>query len=94
MVILEAMASGLPIVGTYVEGIPEVIENEKEGLLVRPGSPDEIASAIRRVTNNPVDARKMADAARARQREHFSDISMARGVAAVYDDLGISRKPN
>lgn len=46
LVILEAMAAGLPIVATRVCGIPEIIENGKNGLLVEPGYPKEIAEKI------------------------------------------------
>ncbi|MEY8712410.1 MULTISPECIES: glycosyltransferase family 4 protein [Mangrovibacter] len=46
--IAEAMACGLPVIGSYIGGIPEVIGNEgSAGLLVSPGHPEAIANAIR-----------------------------------------------
>src|SRR5208283_729549 len=44
--IIEAMRSGLPIISTPVAGIPDMIENGASGLLINPGSPDEIAEAV------------------------------------------------
>ena len=41
-------AMGLPVVATHISGIPELVENERTGLLVAPGQPDELAAAIRR----------------------------------------------
>ena len=46
IVLIEAMASGLPIIATNVTGIIETIENKKNGLLVEPKKPDEIAAKI------------------------------------------------
>lgn len=45
--ILEAMQAGLPIVATNVGGIPEMIEDKKNGLLVRPQNPEELAEKIK-----------------------------------------------
>jgi glycosyltransferase involved in cell wall biosynthesis len=47
LTIIEAMACGRPVVATKVGGVPEVIENGINGLLVKPGKPDEIFEAIR-----------------------------------------------
>ena len=46
MVMLEAMAAGLPVIATRVEGIPEAITHGVEGLLAVPGDPDSLASEI------------------------------------------------
>jgi glycosyltransferase involved in cell wall biosynthesis len=47
--LLEALAAGVPIVASNIGGIPEVIENGKTGLLVRPGNADELSSAIKKL---------------------------------------------
>ena len=44
--LIEAMAQGLALVGTRIGGIPEIIENNVNGLLVAPGNPYELADAI------------------------------------------------
>lgn len=51
--ILEAMANGMPVIATTVGGIPEVIADKQNGLLIAPGRPDEIAGALRYYTDNP-----------------------------------------
>ena len=46
IVVVEAMASGLPLVSTNVHGLPEIIENGQNGLLVEPKSPEQIAEKV------------------------------------------------
>ena len=55
MVVLEAMAAGVPVVATEVEGLPEAIRDEREGLLVRAGSASCLADAIGRIVRGEVD---------------------------------------
>ncbi len=52
-VLVEAMASGLPVVATAVGGVPEVVEHEQTGLLTRPGDPAALAEAVQRLLDNP-----------------------------------------
>lgn len=84
MVILEAMAAGVPVIATRVEGAPEAVRNELEGLLVEPGHPPELADAVTRVIDGHVDWLDLREAAHRRQARYFSDRSMAEGVANVY----------
>lgn len=62
--LLEAMASGVPCIATRVGGIPEWIEDKKNGLLISPGSPDEVAEAILTLVSNPALSSKLSAAAR------------------------------
>lgn len=84
MVVIEAMAAGLPVIGSRVEGIPEVLGNDEFGLVVEPGSADAMQLGIRRLIALGEDAAQLAASGHARQRDCFSDVAMARGVAEVY----------
>lgn len=46
VVLMEAMASGIPVISTRISGIPELISHEKDGLLIEPQSPETLAGAI------------------------------------------------
>jgi len=87
MVVLEAMAAGLPIVSTRVEGIPEVVRDGREGLLCEPDDATGLAAALQRFIDGHVDARALGRAGRDRHRKHFSDAAMAAGVATVYREV-------
>lgn len=62
MVLLEAMASGRPVIGSRIGGIPELIEDGSSGLLVPPGDPQALASAIVRVLRDRRLAQGLAEA--------------------------------
>lgn len=66
MVLLQAMASGLPAVATSVGGVPEVLRHEREGLLVPAGDPDAVAAALRTLRDDPTRRRVLGTAARER----------------------------
>jgi phosphatidyl-myo-inositol alpha-mannosyltransferase len=84
MVVLEAMAAGVPIVGTRVEGVPEAVRDGIEGLLAPPADPIGLARAISRFIRGDVNWSELRVAAHRRHAESFSDRSMAQGVAQVY----------
>ena len=55
-VLLEAMAASKPVIATRVGGIPELIEHERDGLLVNPERGEELAQGITELLNNPEKA--------------------------------------
>ncbi len=60
IVLIEAMASGRPVIGSNVGGIPQVIADGEDGLLVTPGDESALAAAIRRVLSDEPFARHLA----------------------------------
>lgn len=72
MVLLEAMASGLPIVATRVGGIPDTIADESEGLLVEPGDPEGLARAMEALLLDEKKSSELGANARRRCRDDFS----------------------
>jgi glycosyltransferase involved in cell wall biosynthesis len=72
LTITEAMASGCPIVASRVGAIPELVNHEEDGLLVRPGDPNELAGALRLLHDDPDLAGRLAKNARRRVELKFS----------------------
>jgi glycosyltransferase involved in cell wall biosynthesis len=70
-VLVEAMAAGLPVVTTGVSGIPELVEHEVTGLLVRPDDPAQTADALMRIDRDRALAARLAMNARAVVAERF-----------------------
>lgn len=86
MVIIEAMANGVPVVASSVEGIPDVLADDA-GVVVAPGDVDELTAAIGKCRSDTGFLERMAANGRERQRRLFSDASMANGIAGIYADV-------
>ena len=87
LVLLEAMNEGLPVVGTRRGAIPEVVRDGETGLLVPPGDPDSLATALSRLLGDPERAVEMGRAGRSRLRREFD---LDRAVTAhreLYEEL-------
>lgn len=84
LVALEAMAAGLPIVGTRVCGTEEAIGSEEFGWLVPPRDPEVLAQALAQVLARPGEAARRAERARKRVTHEFNASRMARETEAVY----------
>ena len=85
--VLEAMATGLPIVATAVDAVPEVITHEVNGLLVAPGDERGVADALERLLDDPALRERLGKAALGDVRTLFS-IQNATQLYAEY--LGIA----
>jgi glycosyltransferase involved in cell wall biosynthesis len=83
-VLVEAMACGLPVVTTAVSGIPELVADEENGLLVPPDDATAVAAALRRLHDDPELARRLAACGRATVAEHFDGDALARRLADLF----------
>ena len=84
-VLLEALAMGRPVVASRVNGVPELIEDHKTGLLVPARDPQALAAAIREVLSDPTAASKMGADGRAVVRERFTVDQMVANTTAIFD---------
>lgn len=84
-VLVEAMAAGLPVVSTPIAGIPELIRNGRNGLLVPPGRPDELARALEHLLLDPELRRRLG--ARATE-EVAARFDRTRNVAELMEIFG------
>lgn len=87
MVVLEAMAAGLPVIATRVEGTPEAVTDGVEGLLAEPRDPASLADRIEELVTGVHDWTVMSEAAIRRHSQDFSDDAMARNTADVYRNV-------
>jgi glycosyltransferase involved in cell wall biosynthesis len=85
--IVEAMASGVPVVATDTGGARDIIENSKSGLLVPPGDSESLKNALKTLIDNPAQRQDMAKNALGRVKSHFTAERMARETAELYQDL-------
>lgn len=91
---LEAMAAGLPCVGTAVGGVPEVIAEGRTGFVVPPRDPAALAAALGRLLGDADLRARMGEAGRVRVAERFHERDMVRRTIDLYHRLTPSRSQN
>ena len=84
--VLEALSSGLPVVTTNVGGIPEMIEDGKNGFLVEPANSRALADRILYYLEHPAVASEMGRLARRNIEDHFDWRLIVKKVVKVYDE--------
>jgi len=87
MVVLESMANAVPVVASNVEGIPEAVRDNIDGLIFEPGSAQDLADKVDSLVGDSLRWSEMSNSAYDRQRRSLSDISMAEGTSEVYRSL-------
>jgi glycosyltransferase involved in cell wall biosynthesis len=86
LVLLEAMAAGVPIVANRVSAIPEVVDDGATGLLVPVDDSDALAKAISRLLEDPALAQRLGRTGRDRLEREFSLSRMVRATEQIYSD--------
>ena len=85
--IMEAMASGLPVLSTFHAGIPECVENEVSGLLVDEGDTAALADRLSRLLDHPDRWPDMGRAGRAKIEAEFNREVQAKRLISVYREI-------
>lgn len=89
--VMEALALGVPVVATRVGGVPEVVREGVEGLIVPTGRPELLAAAIRQLVLDPDLRSAMGNAARDRGRSYDIKVAAAR-LESIYREV-LARPP-
>jgi len=90
MALLEAMSWGLPVIASPVGGIPQVVRQDDNGLLIDPGDVDALSGALRRLLAEPALRQRLGKAARATVEKSFAlPAAMAR-LSEIYGRFGIA----
>jgi len=80
LVVLEALGAGLPVVATRWAGIPETVEDHREGLLVEPGNERALATALLRLAREPEFRKTLGAAARSRYEASYTPDRLIRDL--------------
>jgi glycosyltransferase involved in cell wall biosynthesis len=85
--LLEAMALGLPVAASRVDGVSEAVTDGQDGLLVAPGDAGALSGALARLMDDPELRRRLGQAARARMAESFTLPAMLSGYETAYQSV-------
>ena len=88
--VVEALQAAVPVVASDVGSVAEALDDERGGVLVRPGDPSALACAIRELLADPERRRRMGAHGRAVALERHTASAMASGFLAIYDEVGVS----
>jgi len=92
LAVMEAMACGLPVIGTAVGGVPELVHSGEHGTLVPAGDWPGFCRAMGVLLRDPEKRRAMASAARARAMREFRLERMVQGYGDLYQEMVASRR--
>jgi colanic acid/amylovoran biosynthesis glycosyltransferase len=95
VVLMEAMAMEVPCISTFVAGIPELVRNEIDGILIPPSDEQALAFSIGRLIEDPNLRRRLGAAGRQRVIEKYDlDRNVARLAEIFTDRIGSHRRPD
>ena len=87
LVVTEALYLGSPVVAAKTGGIPEIVQDQVDGLLVPPASPDALANAIIRLLQDELLLQRLSGAGRQKVIREFSFECMVRQYESLYEQL-------
>ena len=93
VVLMEAMAAGLPVVTTKIAGVPELVEDGVSGRLVSPGDVSALADALKEMSQDPIRNSEMGAAGRATVVSEFTAANEAAWLSKLFDGYGASDPP-
>jgi glycosyltransferase involved in cell wall biosynthesis len=88
-VVVEGMFAGRPVIASRAGGVPEIIEDGVSGILIKPGSPDELAAALLRIFSDPVATARMAANGQARALALFSEARMLGEIEQQVSEISL-----
>lgn len=86
-VVMEANASGLPVIATEVGEVPQIVLNGESGFLVKPKDVDGLVIAFKKLINNPLLAKEMGEAGRKRIEEEYSWEIICNKIENAYQEI-------
>ena len=81
------MAAGKPVIATNAGGVPDIIENGVNGILVPPRNPQRLADGVLKVLNDLELGKKLGDAGRKAVEQRFSLEKQMRKIEKLYEDV-------
>ncbi|NOR17182.1 glycosyltransferase [candidate division WOR-3 bacterium] len=92
--LLEAMAAGLPVIATKVGGVPNIINDGHDGVLVSPNDPDILAHAIEEVMSNPGLMKKLENNAREKIKQEYSIRNYTNNILLLFQQIASQKQDN
>jgi glycosyltransferase involved in cell wall biosynthesis len=87
LVVLESMATGTPVITTMVGGIPEIVKNRENGIIINPDDPVALSHEIINLINNPRERKEIGERAAFFVRERFPEKAIVEMTKRVYEEV-------
>jgi len=88
---IEAMASGVPVIASRIGGIPEIIEDGKTGMLIKPEDPSELSRSILCLFHNKETSRRMGKLGRERAKNIYDKELTSQKIENIFEELSRTR---